>query len=172
MRFSETKTFLITVLVYALGYASQACTISLSGATLDPELKTFYIGNFTNNAENALPSLAQRLTEDLKDKVRSESRLVLNEEDPDIEFKGTLVDYRISAEAPRTGESTAINRLTITLAVTYINHRKNVEIWQKNFSFFYDFSSSIDFSSVQETANKAISRQLMEDIFNAAFSNW
>ena len=63
----------------------QSCTISLSGATLDPELKTFYIPNFTNNAENALPSLSQRLTEDLKDKVRAESRLVLSEEEPDIE---------------------------------------------------------------------------------------
>jgi len=150
----------------------QCCTISLSGATLDPELKTFYIPNFTNNAENALPSLSQRLTEDLKDKVRAESRLVLSETEPDIEFRGTLVDYRITAEAPRTGESTAINRLTITLAISYYNNRKNTEIWQKNFSFFYDFSSAIDFSSVQETANKAISKQLMEDIFNAAFSNW
>ena len=149
-----------------------SCTISLSGATLDPELKTFYIPNFTNNAENALPSLAQRLTENLKDKVRAESRLVLSETEPDIEFRGTLVDYRITAEAPRTGENTAINRLTITLAITYFNNRKNVEVWQKNFSFFYDFSSAIDFSSVQETANKAISKQLMEDIFNAAFSNW
>ena len=126
----------------------QSCTISLSGATLDPELKTFYIPNFTNNAENALPSLSQRLTEDLKDKVRAESRLVLSEEEPDIEFRGTLVDYRITAEAPRTGESTAINRLTITLAISYFNNRKNTEIWQKNFSFFYDFSSAIDFSSV------------------------
>ena len=150
----------------------QSCTISLSGATLDPELKTFYIPNFTNNAENALPSLSQRLTEDLKDKVRAESRLVLSEEEPDIEFRGTLVDYRITAEAPRTGESTAINRLTITLAISYFNNRKNTEIWQKNFSFFYDFSSAIDFSSVQEPANKAISKQIMEDIFNAAFSNW
>ena len=150
----------------------QSCTISLSGATLDPELKTFYIPNFTNNAENALPSLSQKLTEDLKDKVRAESRLVLSEEEPDIEFRGTLVDYRITAEAPRTGESTAINRLTITLAISYFNNRKNTEIWQKNFSFFYDFSSVIDFSSVQETANKAISKQIMEDIFNAAFSNW
>ncbi|MFN6079962.1 MAG: LPS assembly lipoprotein LptE, partial [Bacteroidota bacterium] len=114
----------------------QSCTISLSGATLDPELKTFYIPNFTNNAENALPSLSQRLTEDLKDKVRAESRLVLSEEEPDIEFRGTLVDYRITAEAPRTGESTAINRLTITLAISYFNNRKNTEIWQKNFSFF------------------------------------
>ena len=103
----------------------QSCTISLSGATLDPELKTFYIPNFTNNAENALPSLSQRLTEDLKDKVRAESRLVLSEEEPDIEFRGTLVDYRITAEAPRTGESTAINRLTITLAISYFNNRKN-----------------------------------------------
>jgi hypothetical protein len=161
-----TLSLLIMVSIF------QSCTISLSGATLDPELKTFYIPNFTNNAENALPSLSQRLTEDLKDKVRAESRLVLSEEEPDIEFRGTLVDYRITAEAPRTGESTAINRLTITLAISYFNNRKNTEIWQKNFSFFYDFSSAIDFSSVQEAANKAISKQIMEDIFNAAFSNW
>jgi len=167
----KTPLFRLLFLV-VLGVSLTRCSISLSRVSLDPELRTFFVPNFKNNAENAQPSLSITLTEALKDKVRTESRLILSENDPDIEFKGTLVDYRISAEAPRTGESTAINRLTITLAVEYYNNRKNEQVWKRNFSFFYDFSSSVDFSAVEEDAIRSISNQLMEDIFNAAFSNW
>ncbi len=89
-----------------------------------------------------------------------------------VEFRGTLVDYRITAEAPRTGEVTAINRLTITLAVEYFNNQTDKQVWKRNFSFFYDFPSDRDFSSIESDALRTITSQLMEDIFNAAFSDW
>ena len=100
--------------------------------------------------------------------------LILNytDEDPDIELRGTLVDFRITSEAPRVGETTAINRLTITLAIEYFNNRTQKEVFKRNFSFFYNYPSDQDFSTVQETAIRTISNQLMEDIFNAAFSDW
>lgn len=145
---------------------------SFRGVSLDPSIQSYYITPFVNNAENALPSLAQTLEDALREKIRTESRLVYNDSEPDIEFRGTLVDYRISAEAPRTGEVTAINRLTITLAIEYFNNQTDKQVWKRNFSFFYDFPSDRDFSSIESDALRTISTQLMEDIFNAAFSDW
>lgn len=145
---------------------------SFRGVSLDPSIQSYYITPFANNAENALPSLAQTLEDALREKIRTESRLVYNDSEPDIEFRGTLVDYRISAEAPRTGEVTAINRLTITLAIEYFNNQTEKQVWKRNFSFFYDFPSDRDFSSIESDALRTISAQLMEDIFNAAFSDW
>ncbi|MFM8450679.1 MAG: LPS assembly lipoprotein LptE [Haliscomenobacter sp.] len=145
---------------------------SFRGVSLDPSIKSYYVASFNSNAENATPSLAKSMEDALREKIRTESRLVYDDTKPDIEFRGTLVDFRISAEAPRTGEVTAINRLTINLAVEYYNNLSDKQIWKRNFTFFYDFSSDRDFSSIEADAIQTITKQLMEDIFNAAFSDW
>lgn len=146
---------------------------SFRGISIDyATVKSYYVEQFTNNALNAQPALAQRLAEDLKEKIRTESRLVLNDENPDIEFKGAIVRYDVTSEAPQPGETTALNRLTITTAIEYINNQDESKGWKKNFSFFFDFPSSQDLASVEDDAVTTISNQMMEDIFNAAFTDW
>jgi len=160
------KTFLLYCIL------TQSACYSLSGVSIDPGVNTYYVQQLRNNANNAPPTLPQTLTEALKEKIRTESRLVFSEEAPQIECRGSVVDFRVTSEAPQPGEVTAINRLTITLAIEYINNPDTKKNWKQNFSFFYDFSSSQDLASVQETAIAAISRQLTEDIFNRAFTDW
>lgn len=145
---------------------------SFRGISIDRNVATYYVENFKNNATNALPAMEQLFTESLKEKIRTDTRLIYNDETPDIEFRGTLVDFRISSEAPQPGELVAINRLTIVLGVEYINNQNEEKNWRNNFSHFFDFSSSTDFASVQDEAVEAIRLQLMEDIFNKAFTDW
>ncbi len=144
---------------------------SFSGISIGPDVETFYVRPFDNNALNAVPNLEQDLTVDLQDKVRLESRLnLVNEsQDPDVIFRGTLVDFRISSEAPQADQTVDINRLTVTLAIEYINTPEEKE-WKRNFSFFFDFPATTDLASIQDEAIQTISDQLMEDIFNAAFT--
>ncbi|NRB64213.1 MAG: hypothetical protein HRU40_14520 [Saprospiraceae bacterium] len=157
--------------VIGLFLLAQGC-YSFRAATIDARIQSYFIHSFESNAVDALPGLEQRLTGDLQDKIRLNSRLQYQEINPDIEFKGILAGYQISAEAPSTGERVAINRLTITLAIEYIDNITDAEPWKRNFSFFYDYPSGTDFSSIEEEAITTISDQLMEDIFNASFSNW
>ncbi len=158
--------------IFLAATVNKRCSISQSGATIDPTIQTYFVGPFANNADNALPNLDQTLAEDLRNKIRLNSRLRRDENNPDIEFKGTLVDFRITAEAPSADNRVAINRLTIVLAIEYIVNKEDTEGWTRNFSFFFDYPASTDFASVEEDAVTTISEQLMEDIFNAAFSNW
>lgn len=157
--------FLFTIIIIL-----QGC-YSFSGISISQEVRTYYVEQFRSNADNAPPTLEQALTEALKEKIRTESRLVFSDAEPNVEFSGTIVDYRVTSEAPRPGEFTAINRLTINVAVDYKNNVDAKE-WKNNFSFFYDFSSSQDLASVQDEAIRVISNQLMEDIFNKAFTDW
>ncbi len=148
----------------------QGC-YSFSGISFSQDVKTYYVEQFKTNADNAPPTLEQTLTEALKEKIRTESRLVFSDTEPHVEFKGSIVDFRVTSEAPQPGELTAINRLTINVAVEFKNTIDKKE-WKSNFSFFYDFSSSQDLASVQDEAIRVISNQLMEDIFNKAFTDW
>ena len=161
---------ILTILIAAS--VSRRCSISQSGASIDPSIQTYYVHQFVNNADNSLPGLEQQFAEDLRNKIRLNSRLTATENSPDLEFKGTLVDFRISSEAPSANDRVALNRLTINLAIEYIDNKVEDNGWQRNFSFFFDYPATTDFSSVEQDAITTISEQLMEDIFNAAFSNW
>ncbi len=171
MIYNEIKTIITFISLFFIVFTLQGC-YTLSGVSVADNIRTYYVEQLRNNADNAPPTLPQTLTEALKEKIRTESRLIFNDVSPDIEFKGAIVDYRVSAEAPRPGEFTAINRLTIILAIEYINNIEKNKGWKNNFSFFFDFSSTQDLSSIQDEAIAAITAQLMEDIFNKAFTDW
>ncbi|PSR09359.1 MAG: hypothetical protein DA408_05720 [Bacteroidetes bacterium] len=145
---------------------------SFRGISIPADVRTYYVGQFKNNALNAPPTIATDFSEALKEKIRRESRLILNETSPDVEFQGTIVDFRVTAEAPQPGATSAINRLTIITAVQYSSNKDETAGFKKNFSFFFDFPASVDLASVQTDAIEAIFTQLTEDIFNAAFTNW
>jgi hypothetical protein len=160
------------LLLSSMLFMLNSCNYSFTSASVDASITTYYVEQFTNNALNSEPTLAIRLTEDLKEKIRTESRLIYNDVEPQVEFKGVIVGYRVTSEAPQPGEVTSINRLTVTTAIEYINNVNDDKSWKKNFSFFYDFPTSQELSQVEEEAITEISQQMMEDIFNAAFNDW
>ena len=146
---------------------------SLSNTSIDyTAIRTYYISNFRNNALNAFPDIEREFTEALKEKIRTQSRLVYDDANPNIEFNGTLVSYRITSEAPQPGENVSLNRLTIVLAIEYIDNTNEENNWKSNFSHFVNFDATEDVNSIQEDLVEEIRDQLMEDIFNKAFTNW
>ncbi len=158
---------------------SLACLLhscySFSGISIPPEVARAYVPNFKNNALTAPPTLFLDLTESLRDKVRDEARLIVTEEDPDVEIKGTLVDFRVSAEgASPAGEVGAFaknNRLTIVVAIEYNNLRNpDAENWKSNFSDFYEFPGTQSLAAVQDEAIAYLLDQINEKIFNRAFA--
>jgi len=158
--------FLLGVLVFFSG------CYSFSGITIDPNVQTYRVNLYEDNTLDALPGLDQIFTEDLKEKIRTQSRLTYNDQNPDVEFTGSIVDYRITSEAPQQGETTAINRLTIKVLVDFQNKIDPDKSWKRNFDFFFDWDTSTDFLSVQDEAIETISNQINEYIFNEAFNNW
>ncbi len=158
--------------ILLLGSACGTNGYSFKGISIPADVETYYVGQFNSNALNAPPTLATDVSEALKEKIRRETRLVLEDTNPDVEFQGTVVDFRVTSEAPQPGEFSAINRLTIVTAVEYISHKKEDDSYKRNFSFFFDFPAEQDLASIQSEAIEDILDQMMEDIFNASFTNW
>ena len=148
---------------------------SFRGISIDPTINTFYVAQFENRAPNATPTLAPDFTERLKDKIRNESRLIYTDTDPDVEFVGSISNYRVTSEAPQPGEQVSFNRLTIGVSVEYINNREPDEkkrVTKINKSFYSEFPSDQNLFDVQDELIQTITIQLVEDIFTAAFTNW
>ena len=66
----------------------------------------------------------------------------------------------------------SLNRLTIVIALEYIDHKNDDNSWKSNFSHFVNFPANQDITGIQDDLIDEIKDQLMEDIFNKAFTNW
>ncbi len=164
----STLGFLLPVVFFLL---NSSC-YSFRGISIPPEVNTYYVANFDNKTLNALPTIAISITEKLKDKIRRETRLAYSETNPDIEFTGSVTEYRVTSEAPKPGELTAINRLTIAVQVEFTNNKEEDNTWKTRFSFFNDFGTDENLIDIQEGLIENIDEQIVEDIFNKAFTNW
>ena len=145
---------------------------SLKGYSIAPDVESYYVGDFKLLAQNAPATITQTFAESLKDKISRESRLKFSEEDPHLEFNGTIQSFNVTAVAPLPNEQTAFNRLTITVNVEYTNNLDPKDKWTRNFSHFEDFNASGDLLSIQDELIDVILKQILEDIFNQAFNNW
>ncbi len=145
---------------------------SFKGISIQPDTKTFFVAQFENNARTLVPTLSQDFSEKLKRKLLNETRLVFDNVNPDIEFSGAIMQYRITSEAPAPGEISAISRLTIQVSVDYINNKDEEDKWKQTFSFFQDYPSDQNILDLQDQLIETISDQLVEDIFQKAFTNW
>ena len=145
---------------------------SFKGLSIDPSVKTFYITNFDNKAQLAPSSLAQEFTEKLRTRVRDEIRLKNEENEPDLEFSGSITGYNITTEAPKPGEGSATNILTMTVKVDHINHKNEKLNYKKDFSFAVRYDANTNLSSIQDDLNKQMNKRITDDILAATFSNW
>ena len=161
--------FMFSILYFTIVFSG---CYSFKGLSIDPSIKTFFIANFDNKAQLAPSALAQEFTEKLRTRVRDEVRLKNEENEPDIEFSGSITGYNITTEAPKPGEGSSTNVLTMTVNVEHINHKNEKSNYKKDFSFLVRFDANTNLSGIQDDLNKQLNKRITDDILNATFNNW
>ena len=162
----------IAILLVALAFVCQSCGIySFSGASIPAEAKTVSVDYFPNHAQLVNPLLSNNLTNALRDAMTNQTTLDLVESGGDLSFEGEITDYKTTPVAI-TGQTAAMNRLTITVKVRFSNHIDDSKDFEQSFSRYEDYPSNQDLNSVQESLTATIVEQLVEDIFNKALVNW
>lgn len=166
--------YALYIAIVVLGFAAASCKphFSLSGATIPPEAKTISVAYFTNNTTLAGPSTGQKFTEKLRDMVSSQTNLALVKQNGDLQFEGFISSYNVAPVSIQSNDQAAMNRLTMSVTVKYINRFDETKNFEQEFTRFSDFKASSVLSAVEGDLLTEINRQLTEDIFNKAFNNW
>ncbi len=162
-----TQLILLTLVL-----SSATCSVTLDNKSIDPEIRTFYVKNFSVVASNAPVTLGEEFAEDLRQKVISETRLTYTDTNPDIEFEGRMTGFDIRPVAVQQGETSQFNELKITINVDYINNRDEEKNWNRPFSFFVNYDAESNLLDVQEDLLDEIFERLIQDIFQEAFQSW
>lgn len=155
--------------------ALSSCSIKyrLNGTSIDyTRIKTVNIADFQNLAPSVYPPLAQKFTEDLRNRFQTQTRLSQTKNRADLNIEGEIVGYDLTAEAVQENAYASSTKLTVRIKVRYTNVVDEDQSFEREFSAFESFSSSLMFNDVQDALVESITKDIINQIFNATVENW
>ena len=118
-------------------------------------------------------TLSQEFTLELQDLFTRQTNLTLVASNGDLYFSGEITSYRIAPMSATSNQTSAQNRLTITVNVRYINTTEEDKDFEQSFSFYSDYPANSQLTGgVLESAFKEITERITQDIFNASVGKW
>ena len=138
------------------------------------EWSSFTIQHLENAAPNCPLSFAPLLTEQLKDGVQNNTRLVLNTKQGsgEVNIEGAITGYQVQPVAIQGADNASSNRLTMTLSLKIKIKAPKEEEWQLVSTRFADFDAKSNLADVEQKLFAEISAQMVQDLINKLFSNW
>jgi Lipopolysaccharide-assembly len=174
MKRIKAKYLLIILSAVLVLISGSGCkvTYSFSGASISPKVKTMSVQYFQNRASLVQPALSQYITYALIDKCKAQTNLSIVNGTGDVSFEGEITDYNTKPLTVSANARAATNRFTITIKVKFTNSIEPELSYEKSFTRYQDYDSSLDLSQVEKDLSDKIVVLLVEDIFNQAFVNW
>ena len=168
----RNSILLLTVVLAATIFTACKISYSFTGAVPMVGVKTFSVYYFPNRARLVNPNLSQSFTDGLQEKLIKQTSLSQISENGDLEFSGQMTEYDVKPMNIQQGDLAALNRLTISVKVKFVNNKDHEQDWEKTFTEYEDFESTQSLSNVEDGLVTEIIKKLTDDIFNASLANW
>ncbi len=150
-----------------------SCKIySFTGTTLSSDLKSITIQNFSMATAGGPQNLTLNFNEKLKEYYQRNTNLKLVPQEGDLFLAGAITAYEQSPVSATAGDKAALNRLTIRVDVQFQNKLTPDEDFEKEFSFYQDFSQEQSLNDVEAALVPKILDQLVLNIFNDTAAQW
>lgn len=169
------KKQVVVLIILGISVFINSCTIkyNLTGASIAPDVKTVSVQYFENRAPLGIANLGQMLTDELKDKFKSQTSLTVVNDMGHLNFEGEITSYNPNQPVAIQGDETAAqNRFTITVRVKFTNEKDPKLNFDSSFSRYKDWESTQNLASVEEQLVEEILELIVEDVFNKAVVNW
>jgi hypothetical protein len=156
---------------------SSGCKVySFRDVSIPDSIKTVKINFIENKAPYVNPQLSPRITDRLRQKIVSQTKLSqTNNDNADWDIRGHISNYSFSTSGITStqtgGRDVATNRLTVTVHII-LNDQKANKSQEYDVSRNFEFSGNQSIQQAEANLGDEIVRGLTDDIFNRIFSNW
>lgn len=148
---------------------------SFNDVSLPDSIKTVRIGFIENKARFINPQLSPSLTDRLRQKIVSQTRLSqTNNENADFDISGEIREYSVSTSGvtSNNGQSqSSIQRLNVSVHIV-LNNQKTGIVQEYDITRNFDFSANQSLQDAERNLLDEMVRTLSDEIFNRIFSNW
>lgn len=167
-----TWPYLLAVSFMVLCFAPGCGVYSFTGASIPPEAKTVSVQFFQNKAQLIEPTLSPLFTDALRDKFVNQTTLEMVDKNGDLALDGEIMEYRTTPVAIQEDQTAALNRLTISVNVRFVNKYEPDKDFESKFTQFIDYPSESNLNSIAGELIESLNEMLATDIFNKAVINW
>ncbi len=169
------KLFLFISLSIILTSCWPSSVSLVDSGSMPPEWKTFTVKTLDLEAPNAPNNLASVLTEEIKDGIQNNTRLLINPKQGagEISIEGVVTNYSADPIAIQQGDEAAKNRLSMSVNFTiYISKPKEDKMTLTSTQFIDFDPITTDFSSNEVSLYEEINKKIVQDVINKLLSNW
>ncbi len=169
------KLFLFISLSIVLTSCWPSSVSLVDSGSMPPEWKTFTVKTLDLEAPNAPNNLASVLTEEIKDGIQNNTRLLINPKAGagEISIEGVVTNYSADPIAIQQGDEAAKNRLSMSVNFTiYISKPKEDKMTLTSTQFIDFDPITSDFSSNEVSLYEEINKKIVQDVINKLLSNW
>ncbi len=156
-------------------FCTVSCTIgfTMNGASIDySKTHSIAISDFPNHAALVNPTLANDLTEGIRDIFIRQTRLNVQRQSGDLELEGEITGYQLTPMAISADSYSAETKLTITVKVVFTNNVNPDESFEKTYSAYQTFDSTQLISDVQDELCATMITEIAENIYNDTVAKW
>lgn len=163
---------LITVALFFMITSNSSCkAYSFRDISIPDTIKTVKVNFIENKAPYVDPQLSPRLTDKLRQKIVSQTKLSqTNNDNADWVIGGRITNYAFSTSGI-SQQQVATNRLTVTVHIIRTDQKSN-KTDEYDVSRNFEYSGNMSLQQAQASLGDEIIRGLSDDIFNRLFSNW
>lgn len=166
------KKYLVILLILPF-IASCKVSYSFNGASIDyTKIKTMEIRDFRNQAPLVYNPLTQVFNERLKDVFDRNTKLTFTSVSPDLEMEGEITRYDLTPLAIKENSFASQTRLTMAVKMRFRNNVDSRKDKEETYSAYRDFDSNRMLDEVQDQLIEELSKEIVDQIFNATMSDW
>ena len=151
------------------------CSVSykFNGASIDyTKTKTIQISDFPLRASYAWAPMGPMFNNELKSQFSDHTRLQLVNRNGDLKLEGEITRYDQRNKGVSSEGHSAMVELSMSVNVRFTNNVNHKEDFEQQFTATASYDSNQSLNSVQDQLVEEMSKNICEQIFNAAVANW
>lgn len=163
------------VALFAFAIFSAGCSVSytFNGSSIDyTKTKTIQIADFPIRASYVWGPMAAIFNGELKDKFVNHTKLQLVKRNGDLKIEGQITQYQQRNKSVSAEGTSALIELTMTVNVMFTNNVNHEEDFERQFTSSKTYDSKLSLSSVQDDLVTQMTKDIVDQIFNATVANW
>ncbi|MFT3901760.1 MAG: LPS assembly lipoprotein LptE [Niabella sp.] len=163
--------FVFIILIVA--FSQSGCGVyKFKDISIPDSIKVVKVNNIENKARYINPQLAPKLTDAVKRKIVSQSKLKqTNGDDADWEITASIRDYSFGTGGISNQRVTQ-NKLNVGVHIEVKSVKEGKVINQYDVSRSFPYDGTLSLQEAEKRLESDMLRDLSDDIFNRLFSNW
>ena len=169
----KKKQLLWTVIGLCIITACSFKGYKFNGASIDyTQIKTIQIAEFQNRSSYVWGPMASMFNNRLRDQFADHTKLIQVKRNGDLRLDGEITQYSQRNKSISSDGHSAQTELSMTVNVRFTNTKKHSEDFERQFTATATYETTQSLNAVQEELVMQMTRDIVDQIFNATVANW